>query len=367
MKDLIEDTSETMADTRTSLPTSRAEAGHGRDEPQATRAGLDETPAAIHDVGPIQASRQDGEAGDHREAETQSTPDLRFANPLIAEIVETWRLRQDMVRAQQKLTLQIKAILRRFTGGDKDAADKLYRHVVKPDYAWPEGDAARLACSALLTARAPLEAQRNAFEKHLTKLGKQLPIAHMADEIKGVGHLTLAKIVGEAGDLSQYRSVAAVWKRMGVAVIDGERQRKKSDVDLALIHGYSPERRSVLWNIADPLLKAQGKDENAGPYRREYDRVKAREMDEKGSTKALAHNRAMRKMSKDLLKDLTVEWRRVSRGDQRGNDHQQHNVAPHENLGQHVVEHQKQRAEDDARGHVPVEDQPGRAPGIAAE
>ena len=232
--------------------------------------------------------------------------DRRFTDPLIAEIVETFRQWQDMVRAQTKLTLQAQAICRRFCGGDKDEGKKLYKAII--------GGAAHpasIACTALLLAQSPLEKARTGYEKHLTKLGKKLPVAHMADIIRGVSHKGLANIVGECGDLSAYKSVSAVWKRAGLAVIDGERQRKVAG-DAALLHGYSPQRRSTFWNLAEPLLKAQGKDDAAGPYRRLYDAHKAEQV-EKGLPLSHAHNRAMRYMTKALLKDLTLEWRRVAR------------------------------------------------------
>lgn len=237
--------------------------------------------------------------------------DLRFTDPLIAEIVETWRLRQDMVRAQTKITLQIKSICRRFTAGDKAEADKLFASM-QNGMAHPKAEACFMACLPLLEAKKPIEAARKVQEKHLAKMGARLPIAHVADDIKGVGHLALAKIVGECGDLSAYRSVSAVWKRAGLAVIDGGRQRRVAG-DAALEHGYSPERRSTFWNIAAALIKAQGKDEDAGPYRRFYDAEKERQI-EKGIPLGHAHNRAMRHMTKELLKAVAVEWRRVSGG-----------------------------------------------------
>ena len=165
---------------------------------------------------------------------------------------------------------------------------------------------------ALSAASLPLESQRKVYEKGLTLLGKRLPIAHMADRIRGINTLTLATITGECGDLSAYeKGVAGIWKRAGLAVIDGERQRKKSDKELALIHGYSPSRRSVFWNIGDALLKSQGKEETAGPYRLIYDTRKAYERPRVDSD-GHAHNRAMRHMTKRLLKDLWREWVRVS-------------------------------------------------------
>ena len=245
----------------------------------------------------------------------QITPDThsdgdRFADPLVAEIVETWRQRQDMVRAQQKLTLQAKSICRRFTEGDKTAAEKLYQAVTRgTDH--PLAHMASIAVMPLIAAQRPLIDTRSAYEKQLGKLGKRLPIAHMADQIKGVNYNTLATIVGEVGDMSAYeKGVAGIWKRAGLAVIDGERQRKKAG-DAALIHGYSPSRHAVFWNVGGALLKAQGKDENAGPYRMIYDERKAYERPRVESD-GHAHNRAMRFMVKRLLKDLWQSWKNTA-------------------------------------------------------
>ena len=213
-----------------------------------------------------------------------------------------------MVRAQSRLTLQAKAICRRFCGGDKKEADKLYRAIVKGT-PHPRAAQATVAVMPLLAAAEPVEKQRKLYEKSLTKLGAELPIAHVANAIRGVSTKTLAVIVGECGDLSAYdKGVAGVWKRAGLAVIDGERQRKKASEEAALRHGYSPSRRSTFWNIADALLKAQGKEETAGPYRRIYDERKALERPRVESD-GHAHNRALRFMTKRLLKDLWLEWK----------------------------------------------------------
>ena len=166
--------------------------------------------------------------------------------------------------------------------------------------------------SPLIGAGLQIEVQRKTLEKHWHKLGAQLPIAHMADEIKGVSTLTLAKIVGECGDLSSYeKGVAGIWKRAGMAVIEGGRQRRVAGA-AALLHGYSPERRAVFWNIGCALLKAQGKDENAGPYRLVYDERKAK-FRPRADCDGHAHNDAMRIMTKRLLKNLWREWPRKSR------------------------------------------------------
>lgn len=251
-----------------------------------------------------------GEPG-HTTYETQAT-DARFADPIIMQIVETWRQRQDMVRAMGKLTLQCKAILRRLCDGDKTEAGKVYRSIGNGmDHALAESG--HMAVAPLLQAREPLEASRKIYEKKLIALAKQLPIAHMVDETVGLGLPGLAAIVGECGDLSAYKSVAAVWKRCGLAVINGGRQRRVAG-EAALEHGYSPSRRAVIWTITDSLFKAQsaGMKDGAepGPYRAMYDQWKALEL-AKELTPGHAHNRALRRVSKQLLCDLTVAWRNV--------------------------------------------------------
>ncbi len=236
--------------------------------------------------------------------------DARFVDPLIQQIVEQWRLRQDMVRAMSRLTLQAKAILRRICAGDKTEANKLYRSLSNgKDHELAA--IAQIAVAPLLLAREPLEETRKKIEKRLIVMAKELPIAHMVEETSGLGYPGLAAIVGECGDLSAYKSVSAVWKRCGLAVIDGGRQRKVAG-DAAIEHGYSPSRRAVIWTITESLFKAQsaGMKDGAepGPYRALYDGWKAEEL-AKELTKGHAHNRAMRKVGKRLLRDLTVAWR----------------------------------------------------------
>ena len=271
-----------------------------------------ELPATTHTPEPIRLSSQGGASeAVHHAIDTHETHD-RFADPLIYAIRETWRKRQDFVRAQSRLILQAKAICRRFCAGDKTEADRLYAAIVKGGEHELVGEAA-LHIQCFLVAMEPLVERRNDLEKELARLGGQLPIAHMADRIKGINCKTLAVIAAECGDLSAYeKGIAGIWKRAGLAVVDGERQRKMPG-EAALEHGYSPERRAVFWTIGDALLKAQGKDETAGPYRRLYDERKAYEF-ARLQHKGHAHNRALRYMTKRLLRELWREWKKVSHG-----------------------------------------------------
>ena len=251
-----------------------------------------------------------GEAEVQSSIGIQSSPDNRFSDLLIQACVSAWRLRQDMVRAMSRLTLQQKAICRRecSTPDKSDAevlkdAHKLWAAYTK-DGEHPSLEAVLPSLVALEVAKQPLAELRRKQERVLTKLGAKLPIADFAAGIRGFGHLALAKVVAECGDLSAYhKGVGGIWMRAGLAVIDGERQRKCTNAEKAKQHRYSPGRRSTFWNIGDALFKAQGKDESAGPYRRIYDDCKAVQR-EYVKTDLHAHNRALRYMVKELLKHL---------------------------------------------------------------
>lgn len=190
---------------------------------------------------------------------------------LVSDIVELWRRRQDMLRARQRLELQAQAICRRFVEGDKVAAGKLWG-VIKAD----EGHPLRVWVGPFLAAMVPLEETKSDLEKRLVKLAKRLPVYQWAQGILGLGDLSLAAIVGESGTESldgviagpgDYKSVSALWKRMGLAVIDGGRQRKVTGA-AALDHGYNAERRSLMWNIGASLIKAQLRSEKGDDGKR---------------------------------------------------------------------------------------------------
>ena len=264
------------------------------------------TPAAIISTTSIRTSPQGpGVIADQPTCDHQPSP-VRYHSDLLHRIRTTWRNRQSVVRAETRLILAAKADCRRYCRGDKKDGTALYNAIVKgTDH--PMREAAHKHVVLYRAAMAPLIKARAQYEREMMKLGKELPIAHMAERIRGINTLTLAKIAAECGDLSVYeKGIAGIWKRAGLAVIDGERQRRVPG-DAALLHGYDAERRAVFWNIGEALLKSQGKDETAGPYRLIYDERKAYERPRVESD-GHAHNRACRFMLKRLLKHLWQEW-----------------------------------------------------------
>ena len=254
-----------------------------------------------------------------------SAPDLRFSDPLVQDIVEVWRLRNQMVKSNTKLALQAQAMCRRYVGGDKEQATKLYAKIK----AGKTPDGMEMLESAILpfiAAMQPVERQRKAFEKQATKWAERLPIAAHAKAIKGFGYSGLARVVGECGDLSAYRTVSGVWKRAGLAVINGKRQRRVAGEE-AIEHGYSPERRASFWNCMDALFKHQGKDDDATDWRRMYDVAKEKAMESETITMKTdgtpngkhADARARRYVMKAILKHLTIAWRAANRSKEHPN------------------------------------------------
>ncbi|TIL94649.1 MAG: hypothetical protein E5Y73_11100 [Mesorhizobium sp.] len=261
---------------------------------------------------------------------------------IVDEIINKHRLRSGMIKAQIKLTLQAMATVRFATHQDGDydtdeakakarkRADDLYREVVSD----PSNPLfANIAPYHL--AMQPLDAQRAVYEKEMAKLVKRLPIYEWAKSVKGLGDVGLATIVGECGDVGTYRSVSAVWKRMGLAVFDGNRQGnpgKSATAEDWTAHGYVKTRRSVMWNVGNSLILSMGKfrplfgeDLEASEYtyyqkvfaarcRHEmakFEKPVTESKTGKESYSLHAANRAKRYTEKRMLRNLWIEWRRA--------------------------------------------------------
>jgi hypothetical protein len=151
------------------------------------------------------------------------------------------------------------------------------------------------ACSVSIEG---FHATEKAYEREMGKLSKQLPVAKwmaLTDQ-RGFGWLSLAIIIGEVGDLSNYDNPGKLWRRMGCAPFESKgktfmpstwRSRKKHNGGLSAAEweelGYCPRRRSVMFVISESLLKGNGARKAtethgaiyAGPYARRYATKKA--------------------------------------------------------------------------------------------
>lgn len=258
----------------------------------------------------------------------------------VAEIVQLHRLRQDMIRAQTKLSLQGQAALRFMFQRDEDFASdeakekarkrnkSLYRQVV----ADPAHELYGFVAPYMLAAEL-LEAQRAVYEKALVKAAKRLPVYEWVKGVKGFGDISFATIVGECGDIGTYKSVSAVWKRLGLAVINGKRQGAPGEGATKedwIEHGYNKQRRSVSYIAREHVIGGMGKWRpefgsdlaDASYYQRVYAeraRYEAEKLglpvteSDKGKESYKKHvaMRAHRYVEKRLIKHLYLEWRRA--------------------------------------------------------
>jgi hypothetical protein len=140
------------------------------------------------------------------------------------------------------------------------------------------------------------------IRKQLEKMAAASPWIELLP--RGVGPLSLAGLIGEAGDFASYKNPSALWKRMGLGIVNGKAQRKYKDKKLALIRGYAPHRRSLMWVIGGCLIKSRS------PLKQVYDQRKAYRLKQRWS-KNHAHMDAQRYMTKRLLRDLWVEGQRI--------------------------------------------------------
>jgi hypothetical protein len=231
------------------------------------------------------------------------------AADVIATITQLWRMRQRWHRAEKSLILQAQAICRAFVDGDKKAGVALFKKIRKGGTA----DATLMvALLPFIPTIRTFESERLPYEKRLRTLARSLPIWSWCGSVRGFGDLNLAALVGETTtrdketgaikDIGTYRGPACLWKRMGLAVVEGGRQRKSSNE--AELHGYSPRRHAVAYLLSDTLIKQNKK----GKYKTLYDERKVVEL-ARELRPIHAHRRAARYMVKRVIRDLWHEWK----------------------------------------------------------
>lgn len=283
----------------------------------------------------------------------EPTPAITAA---IDTIVTLHRERQATIKAKTKIILQAKALLRSRICTEADFEDddtkadltvfgtqrrKLTKAAVKRvDEAMKVAQKEPASEHGLMIAPylggiELFEARQKLLERQMVKVAKQLPAFEFAKSVKGFGDVSFATIVGECGDIGTYKSIAAVWKRLGLAVINGNRQGAPgagaSSEDWER-HAYNKQRRSVAWNARQNVIDGMGKwrpefgeDVRANPELTEYQCVYAERarheaeklglpvtMSDKGKESYKKHvaNRAHRYVEKRLIKHLYLAWRR---------------------------------------------------------
>jgi hypothetical protein len=296
------------------------------------------------------ARQTQSEEGHVHVADTGRKPRADLA-PTIAAIRSHHRGRKFAMDQRKRVDQAIGAFLRTQFGWSKELPQKERDSIAdraavllkigeaevkqKPTAATDEAYAEyRGIIAASLASRAPWQIAEKAHAKEMERLVRSLPVWEWADGVRGFGAISLAVIVGEAGDLSAYPKKGHLWKRMGLAVIgtgdgvDDVRQGapgKGAGADAWIEHGYNPSRRSQMFVIGDVLVKVGDTYRQVYLARKQDERAKAEargltvspaakipkgRKDEFLSDMAV-HRRAQRYMEKRLLRDLWQAWRRA--------------------------------------------------------
>jgi hypothetical protein len=185
-------------------------------------------------------------------------------------------------------------------------------------------------------ARAQWDRLRANIESQMAATARQLDIWPWIRNVRGVAELGLAVIIAEAGDVASYSGPAKLWKRLGLACVDGIRQGRVPP-GLSREHraeewkrrGYNPARRAEIWAfLDDTMFRAQwrgDRDEDGrqpaktgkpvavpahaiGPFGQVYGERKAWNL-ARGLAPRHADNEARRFMAKRFVRDLWIARR----------------------------------------------------------
>lgn len=247
---------------------------------------------------------------------------------LVKDLCELQRKRTILMKSRNMQTNRLRAIIACQAGytASQDEAERKKRFkeasikikaAEKGDYTGiPFPEIVRVSIDSIKA----FEQLMSIVEKDMKKKAELLPVAKWAIAIRGVDYLTIASIVGETGDLSLYANPAKVWKRMGCApwqydgqTFMGGTWRRGVDGKLPaeewVLYGYSPRRRSIMFNIGKNMVMANKDGDKDGVYRTRYLEAKALFAKKHPDYKPLRcdlHGTLC--AAKMLLRDLWVEW-----------------------------------------------------------
>lgn len=273
----------------------------------------------------------------------------------IAALMEMQTLRRHCIRSQSRCDRSIEALIARSFGyhtGLPDAERKKIFKVARSLRGTVEINAKagrptsdpRIPTQVVhiietsYVARAQWDRMRANIEHQMALTARQLAIWPWVKAVPGVAELGLAVIVAEAGDVGTYSGPGKLWKRLGLACIDGIRQgRVPADLpreqraEAWKRRGYNPARRAEVWVFLDDVMfRSQWRGERdedgkspqktgkpvavpahaVGPYGEVYGERKAWNL-ARGLPLNHADKEARRFMAKRFLRELWVAWREI--------------------------------------------------------
>jgi len=211
---------------------------------------------------------------------------------IVAELVELQKIRRFAIKGQQWCNRRSEALIASHLGYNPSAGDEQSRKALFKRAAsirisiertkaapvnvgldstfYSAGYAEMILASA--RSRETWDEVRDKAEGALQRSAKDLPVYPWAKTVRGFGERGLAIITAEAAGfdevppgsgvlrrrlIGEYRQIRNLYRRMGLGVIDGQRQRKMKSKEAADKQRYKPDRRAECWTLAESLLKAQ--------------------------------------------------------------------------------------------------------------
>lgn len=254
-------------------------------------------------------------------------------NSIVTQLVAQGREHRALIKEATALSNMLRARVVEYVGRENllsGEVRKLDRSLIDAHYKKLVKDGIEPGFTALvqhlLDGATRSKQQQDKIFREMGKLAEGLPVHGWVAEQRGISSSMLGKIVAEAGgDLDMYDGPAKLWKRFGLAVIDGRRQgdpKNKSDAEEWVSHGYSAQRRSVMYMVGEGFVRQGTFWRAVYDWRKEYERAQAAQRgltvkpagDIKSNEKHLCmsdghvHARAKRYTEKKFLEFLWVRW-----------------------------------------------------------
>jgi predicted ribosome quality control (RQC) complex YloA/Tae2 family protein len=140
------------------------------------------------------------------------------------------------------------------------------------------------------------------LDKDIAEIIDGVEIVERLTDVRGIGNILAAKLISMI-EIERSPSVSSLWRYAGLAVIDGEHERKHKGEPL---HYNERLKSTVIYNIGGSFLKANS------PYRKIYDESKEYyQLNRPEWVKLRCHYAAIRKMMKVFLSHLWLVWREM--------------------------------------------------------
>ena len=238
------------------------------------------------------------------------------------ELVFHWRRRCVWEKEKVALDNRIAATCRQFfpdLEGEAQAkkAQTLAARGRKGESGVQESQAALFIVPLLMLQKPLVDTMKEIDKQEIIPLVRTLPVYQFMKDVPGLGEKGLACLIAEVGlgenggGLSDYPNHRHVWKRLGLAPLNGKaasqwRREGGLSKDEWTALGYAPSRLGrVFGNVTAPMIQHKKKSRYGVVYtaRREHTAVTHPDW-----SKGHSHNDAMRVMTKALVRDLWVAW-----------------------------------------------------------